>query len=186
MLSDPPSAPVLVIRKGSELDPDEVRQMTDSLQREFKIHTRPESFRDKVFFLAKDGSEIVAMGGLWHVYPFEFDDIKYDVYGVVEVIANRKGMGYGKQVMTAIHDYLRAHDLTGFGFCSPKNQGFYLKCGFDVADGITQRFIYRHGDQRITNQDGQIIFYLDNSTRMMRKILASPSKEVLIPADGLW
>ena len=67
----------------------------------------------------------------------------------------------------------------------PKVKEFYQKCGFSVAEGITQRFIYRKDNENITNQDGQIIFYQESSDQMIKHILASPEKEILIPTDGL-
>ena len=63
------------------------------------------------------------------------------------IIANEKGKGYGKQVVVAIREYLIACDTTGLGFCFPKNQGFYEKCGLKVDTHSTQRFVYRNGQE---------------------------------------
>ena len=87
-------APVLVNKKGSQLEPSETRQMIDSLFREFKLPTDPLTFHDKLFFLYKSGEEVLAIGGLWEVRPFVFDEREYVVHGVVEVISNIKGRGY--------------------------------------------------------------------------------------------
>ena len=50
----------------------------------------------------------------------------------------------------------------------------------------TQRFVYRKGDKKITNQAGQYIFYQDSSDHFMEKVLANPVKEVSIPTQNLW
>lgn len=178
--------PNLFVVLGAELTAFEIEQITTSLHREFKISTKPESLYNKIFFLLKDREEILAMAGLWEVKPFVFADEEYTVHALVEVVANVKGAGYGKRVVSAIHDYLLAKNLSGIGFCSPKNKGFYEKCGFSLVEGITKRFVYRNEGQDITNQDGQIIFYLDSSDELMKKVLAHPSVEVSIPTAELW
>jgi len=178
--------PNLFVVLGEELSTQEIEQMTASLYREFRVSPKPESFRNKILFLLKDGEEILAMAGLWEVAPFVFDGKSYTVNALVEVVANVKNSGYGKRVVCAIHDYLLAKNLTGFGFCAPKTSEFYKKCGFSIAEGITNRFIYRHGGKDITNQDGQIIFYLDNSDEFMHNVQSNSDKEVLIPNQDLW
>lgn len=180
------NAHALIIKKGSELEQSEIKQMVDALFREFKLRTDPKTFYDKLFFLYKSGEEILAMAGLWEVKPFIFDGKEYTVHGVVEVIANDKGLGYGKTTMKAIHDYIISNNLTGFGFCRSNVKEFYQKCGFELAEGTTHRFIYRKDGKDITNQDEQIIFYQDGTDEFMKKVLADNSKEVLIPTDGLW
>jgi GNAT superfamily N-acetyltransferase len=101
------------------------------------------------------------------------------------VIANEKGKGYGKKVMTAIREYLVACDQTGLGFCWPHNQGFYEKCGFTVETKSTHRFVYHNGEEEQT-AEGQVIFYLDSSERFMEKILAEPCLEISVPDPGIW
>lgn len=178
--------PNLFVVSGDELSAAEIDQMLASLKREFKIVSKPNSFHGKIFFLLKDKEEILAMAGLWEVAPFVFDGKDYTVHALVDVVANVKKLGYGRRVVTAIHDYLLAKNLTGFGFCAPKTSEFYKKCGFAVADGVTDRFIYRNNGQDVVNQDGQIIFYLDNSDQFMTNVVATPNKDILIPNQDLW
>ena len=40
--------------------------------------------------------------------------------------------------------------------------------------------------EKITNKDGQIIFYQESSDNFMKKVLAQPEKEVSIPTEKLW
>jgi hypothetical protein len=178
--------PNLFVVLGEELSTQEIEQMTASLYREFRVSPKPESFRNKIFFLLKDGEEILAMAGLWEVAPFVFDGKSYTVHALVEVVANVKNSGYGKRVVCAIHDYLLAKNLTGFGFCAPKTSEFYKKCGFEIARGITSRFIYQSDGKDITNQDGQIIFYIDNSEELMKNVAARPQLHILLPTQELW
>lgn len=176
----------LVIKKGTELTQSETKQMVSALFREFKLETDPKTFNDKLFFLYKSSEEVLAMAGLWEVQPFLFDGKSYIIHGVVEVIATIKGRGYGSIVMKTMREHIIQNNLNGFGFCMPTVSEFYTKCGFTLAEGITHRFIYQKDGKDITNQDGQIIFYQDGSDEFMKHVLANPSKNVLIPTEGLW
>jgi len=176
----------LVIKKGTKLNQSETKQMVSALFREFKIETDPKTFNDKLFFLYKSSEEVLAMAGLWEVKPFLFDGKSYVIHGVIEVIATIKGQGYGSIVMRAMHEHMVKNNLNGLGFCRSAVSKFYEKCGFTVIHGITHRFIYQKDGKEITNQDGQIIFYQDGPDEFMKHVLANPSKNILIPTDGLW
>ncbi len=186
MMSPATHHPNLYVVAGAELSRSEIDQMMASLKREFGLTPTLESLYEKIFFLLKDGEEILAMAGIWSVPPFVFEGKTFPVHALVEVIANIKGEGYGKRVVCAIHDYLQAKNLTGFGFCAPKTSEFYKKCGFAVVEGVTDRFIYREKGKDITNQDGQIIFYLDNSDEFIKRVLADPSHDIFISTPELW
>ena len=85
----------------------------------------------------------------------------------------------------AIREYLIACDTTGLGFCSPKNQGFYEKCGWKVDTLSTQRFVYRNGQERIT-AEGQYVLYQDSNDRFMENVLSHTDQEVLVPDPTIW
>ena len=87
--------------------------------------------------------------------------------------------------MSAIRDYLIAHDTIGLGFCFPNNQGFYEKCGFVVETMATQRFIYRNGEERLT-AEGQYLLYQDSSDRFLERVLAQEEYEVFVPDLTIW
>jgi hypothetical protein len=175
------------IKPGSELTESELGQINASLFREFKVPAAPRNdLKNKLFFLFKEEDEILAMGALMKVEPVYFNDEKFTLHGVVEIVANRKGEGYGMQVVTAMRDHLMKNDLIGLGFCMPKVQGFYEKCGFLIDTTSVQRFVYVKDGERITNQDGQLIFYQDSSARFMEKVLTNKDKEVSIPTKDLW
>ena len=177
----------IILKKSSELTENELAQIKDAIFREFKVPFKIEDQSpDKLFFLLKKQNTILAMGALWEVKPVLFDSEVFSFFGVLNVVANEKGKGYGKQVILAMREYLTKNNKTGFGFCMQKNKGFYGKCGFQIEENSTQRFVYQKGDKRITNQDGQIIFYQESSDNFMKKVLAQPEKEVSIPTEKLW
>lgn len=126
------------------------------------------------------------MGALWVVSPVVFNTKSFTLYGVLNVISNIKGKGYGKQVMMAMRAYLAKHNYVGLGFCMVKNKGFYEKCGYAINTTATKRFVYTKGTEKITNQDGQIIFYQDTTDKIMQTVFNNPQQEVSIPTAELW
>lgn len=176
-----------IVKNGLDLNLEEELQIKESLFTEFKVNLPNDQKLSKtLFFLLKEESKILSIGGLLKTEPVFYNDKKFTAYGIVNVISNVKGKGYGKKVVTKMREYLISNNLTGIGFCHPKNQGFYKKCGFIFTTNSTQRFVYLKGTERITNQDGQIIFYEDSSDNFMKKVLLDPEKEVLIPSADLW
>lgn len=177
----------MILKNGAELTDSELTQVNEALFREFKVSLPPkDELKDRLFFLLKKNSAVLAMGGLLEVKPVIFDGNKFLIYGFVNVVANIKGKGYGKKIVKAMMNYLADNDKTGLGFCMPKIMGFYEKCGLNINTTSTKRFVYKKGSKRITNQDGQYIFYQDSKVNFMKKVLLSPEKEVSIPTEGLW
>ncbi|MBI4097457.1 MAG: GNAT family N-acetyltransferase [Candidatus Levybacteria bacterium] len=177
----------IVIKPGVDLSSDELNQIKEALFREFKYLLPPRNqLGNRLFFLLIDKAKILSMGALKKVKPVIFNGEEFSLLGFVSVVANEKGKGYGKQVVMAMRDYLTSNNISGIGFTMPKNRGFYEKCGFSIEVSSTQRFVYKKGNENITNQDGQVIFYLDSSDRFMEKVLANPSETAFIPTDKLW
>lgn len=178
---------MLKLIKGNELMVEEHSSIKNALQREFKYHLPDKEKLDKIlFFIFKKDKDILAFGGLLEVYPIVLDNKKYKAYGFVEIVANVKGEGHGKEVVTGMKKFLEGNDLAGIGFCHPKNKGFYEKCGLKFLETSTQRFVYMKDNERITNKDGQIVFYVDSSERLFKKIMKKKDMDVLLPTDGLW
>lgn len=176
----------MIKKLGSELTPDEISQINEASLRDFKTQFKIEDAKGKLYFLLIEGENLIAFGALGEVNPVTFNGENFSIYGVYNVISNVKGKGFGKQVVVAIKDYLSSHNLTGLGFCMPKNAGFYEKCGFKIEANSTQRFVYTKDGKMITNQDGQVIFYQDGSDKFMEKILRDPQSEISLPTDNLW
>jgi len=177
----------ILIKNGLEFSEKERFQITESLYREFKVPLPSEKqLSNTLFFLLVENDEILSMGGLLKTEPVIFNGEIFHLLGFVNVISNVKNKGYGKQVVANMKEYLISQDITGIGFCKPHNQAFYNKCGFTINSTITPRFVYFKGNERITNQDGQYIFYQDSSDNFMKKVLSDPKKEVNIPSVDLW
>jgi len=179
--------PKVIQKNASNLTTEELKQIKDAIFREFKVSFNvDDQSKDRLFFLLKNDKDILAMGALWKVEPIIYENKTYVVYGVLNVISNIKGKGYGRQVVSAMRDYLIAHNFSGFGFCMLKNKGFYEKCGFITNTFSTQRFVFKKNGKRITNQDGQIIFYQESSDKLFEKIFSTQEKEISIPTTDLW
>lgn len=124
----------MIIKPGSELTENEISQIKEAILREFNVPFNiSDQAEDRFFFLLKNEDTIIAMGALWEVKPVVFNEEAFAIYGVLNVVANTKGKGFGKEVVTAMKDYLIKNNLTGIGFCMPKNAGFYKKCGFMIS-----------------------------------------------------
>lgn len=174
------------IKHESELTATEISQLDEANLREFKAHYAKSAITDRLFFFLKEQGNLLAFCALGEVTPVYFNNETFSIYGVYDVIANIKGKGYGKHVITALKDHPLASGKSIVGFCMPKNMGFYEKCGFMITTNTTQRFIYNKDGKKITNQDGQVIFYRDGDDHFMEKVLSNPAAEVSIPTDNMW
>ncbi len=81
--------------------------------------------------------------------------------------------------------YLQSKNLIGIGFCMPKSRVFYEKCGFIVNTISSHRFVAVKDGKRITNQDGQYVFYCPHDS-FMERVLANPHYDVILPEPNLW
>lgn len=177
----------MITKYGAQLTESEISQINKAFLRDFKMpFVLNDDVKIRLYFLLKNGEEVLAFGALGEVKPVIFMGESFVIYGVYDVVANVKGKGFGKEVVTALKNYLVSNDKTGLGFCMPKNAGFYKKCNFMIDTISTKRFVYTKGGKRITNQDGQFIFYLDSSEGFMARVLVNPEEEVSIPTDNLW
>jgi hypothetical protein len=173
---------------GNELTDHQYTQLNDSSQREFRLRlpAKPEMSDRRYFLLVETETEkILASGYVKFIHPVLFNHETFSFLNIGGIIANEKGKGYGKQIMMAIRAHLISCDQTGLGFCFPRNQGFYEKCGFTVDTHSTQRFIYRDGGERRT-AEGQYILYQEASDRFMENVLSHGDQEVFVPDPTIW
>jgi len=107
---------------GNELTDHQYRQLNESSLREFRLRLPavPE-LGDRLYFFLAETAEILASAYLKPIYPVIFTHMTFSFLNIGGVIANEKGKGYGKQVMSAIREYLIAADKIGLGFCWPVN-----------------------------------------------------------------
>jgi len=173
---------------GNELTDHYYTQLNEASLREFRLRlpAKPE-LSDRLYFLLgeTETENILTSGYLKPIHPVIFAHTIFSFLNIGGIIANEKGKGYGKQVMIAIRDYLIFSDKIGLGFCSPRNQGFYEKCGFKVDTISTQRFIYKNeGEERTA--EGQYIIYQDSSDCFMEKVLSQRDQEIFVPDPTIW
>jgi len=173
---------------GNELPDQHYTQLNEASQREFQVRlpAKPELSDRRYFLLVETATgKILASGYLKPIHPVICNQETFSFLNIGGIIANDKGKGYGKQIMSAIREYLISHNTIGLGFCFPNNQGFYEKCGFTVETMSTQRFISRNGVERLT-AEGQYILYQDSSDRFLEKVLAQGEHEVSVPDPTIW
>lgn len=178
----------LLTYSGNELNDSFYSQLTEASQREFRLRlpAKPQ-IHDRLYFLLVETETemLLASGYLKPIAPVICNQETFSFLNIGGIIANEKGKGHGKRLMTAIVDHLLAHDTIGLGFCSPRNQGFYEKCGLTVETKSTHRFIYRHGSERLT-AEGQFLLYRDRSDHFLEKVLARGEHEVWVPDPTIW
>lgn len=87
---------------------------------------------DKHAFLQVDG-ENVAYLNLVDI-RFTADGIAQRAYGIGNVCAAKKGMGYGGKLISLTNDYLRTMDRVGLLFCMPHVEPFYLRYGWSTVE----------------------------------------------------
>ena len=177
----------LFIKKGAELTKREIDEINTAKAREFKIPPMPEEQKKKtLFFLLKEGERLLALGELIPIEPIKFNTETFFVLGIGGIVANEKRKGYGREIMNAIKDYLKAHDKTGVGSCGLHNKVFYEKCGLGVDVSSFKRFVFREKGKKIINTADDCVIYQDGSDRFMEKVLSTPDQEVLLERPFDW
>ena len=177
----------LLVKTGGELSGQEIDQINQAKAREFKTSPLNEKqLETALFFLLLGHRKILAMGKLIPVNPVRFNKEVFSVLGIGGILANEKGKGNGRKIMSAIKDYLISQDKTGVGFCGSNNKGFYEKCGFKVETASIKRFVFQEDDRKITNSGDECLVYSDSSDCFMEKVLLRPEQEVMLPRPPDW
>lgn len=177
----------LVIKKGEELTPEEFDQLNTASIREFNsdLHSITNLSERTVFLLSENG-RLFAQGQIIPIEPVKCGNKTFSLSGIGGIISHEKGKGFGKQIMSTIKQYLISHDKTGIGFCMPKNRGFYEACGFTVNEFLTPHLVYYENNKKITEKDGQYVFYHESSDRFVTHILSHPDSDIILPIPPAW
>lgn len=182
----------LYIKTALELTDKEIMEINSASKREFH-ESFTKSVKDKsssrLIFLLKDNKgNLLSMGQLISVEPIRFMSKTFSLLGIGGIVSNIKSKGYGKMIMIAIRDYLIKNQKIGVGFCGKHNKPFYEKCGFMVNQDLTQRFVYYNNGKRLTNHHhhDECVIYLDTNDFFLKKVLANPKEEVLLPRPPDW
>lgn len=172
------------IKEGKDLSDEEVQLINkfrkSELGSESIISVAPNNENwTKKFFLVREDNIIVAFGRL-HEVDVEFIDKKYSVFGIAGIVALKKGMGYGRELIKAMISYAQKDGKDILGFCEPKVSGFYEKCGLSIIKG-NDRFLYKDLDGKLHKKDeGGDSMYLRGSDNLITEILENPSEPIII------
>lgn len=164
------------ILPGKDLSPQDIETINAARLKEFgsttKIQPTPENDDwNKVYFLAKQGTELVAFGRL-HDVDVTFLGNTYHILGIATIIALQKGKGYGKYLMEAMKKYIETSGQTAVGFCGNHNTPFYRKCGFEIiVEG--QNLFQNPTPSRHKNSD---VLYISGKDRLIETMLEHPTE----------
>lgn len=177
----------VITKTLQDLTDSEFDQLSEASKREFKVSLPPkEKMLDWHFFLLEEQEEVLAMGQLLPVEPIKFNNEEFFVLGIGGIIAQHKGRGYGKAIMTVIKNWLINRNKTGVGFCKLKNKGFYEKCGFLTNIDSLNRFVYLGTEKFHADSENECVFYMDGNDQFMEKVLKGPNLQVLLPIPPVW
>ena len=179
--------PKLISCPGDQLHEAHRHQVNETSRHEFNVSLPPRhAMADRLYFLLLEGDVLLASGFLRRVSPVLLAKDAFSILNIGGLISNIKGRGYGREIVLAIRGHLATTGDTGLGFCFPRAQGFYEKCGLKVETSSTHRFVCIRGEERHKEQEGQYIVYQDGKDQFMAKVLANPTVEVLVPDPAMW
>ena len=140
-----------------------------------------EFYKSDIFFLVKNNNTIVSCGRLRNVeIEIEIDKIRFNLFGIADIISVARDMGYGKILIQAIIEYLKNNgNITAIGFCKSSNSNFYLKCGLEILEGFVKYFKYKNGDNLIFNNDDNDVIFYRGDDEIIKKLLQSSNNIII-------
>ena len=138
--------------------------------------------RESIFFFLYEGPSVKAFGMLKPVSLF-YENEKYQIMGVANVIAIEKSSGYGSQLMRQISQYLKDHHMVGLGNTHRDNFVFYQKCGYTFVPGLLERFVYinQDGQEQRTETDDYCMFVFDQHNTLHQIINGADPVIIKVP-----
>ena len=137
------------MKTNKELSKREEDLMNSSKSKEYGSKYTRRSFKkdypDSIFFFVKDDDKIVAFGA-FRKLTLEFRGKRYNILGICNILTIKRGMGYGRILITAMIKYLKKTSKTGLGFCHPTRTLFYKKAGLGIKKGFIRRVVYKNPD----------------------------------------
>lgn len=130
------------------------------------------------FFVVYNNKKIVSTGRLRKV-TIRFQNKKYSIQGIADIASLVKNKGYGTILMKAMRNYLKKNNQVGIGFCSQEVTPFYLKCGFEVTNQLTKRFIYKNKDKKAIKNKGNVL-YFDLKNKLINQIIQNQQEKVYL------
>ncbi|CAN5178656.1 hypothetical protein BH11PAT1_BH11PAT1_3040 [soil metagenome] len=176
----------IFIKHGTQLSPKELEEINSAKAREWQIPPMQKSEQESaLFFLLKNEQDaILAQGEIIEINDIVFHNESFSILGIGGVVANEKGKGYGREIMTVIKNYIIKHKKTGVGFT--RKVEFYEKCGFSIDTESKKRFVYMKDGKRMTHETDECIVFLDGKDTFMEKIAAYPDQDVILPISPQW
>ena len=163
------------MKKGNSLTSSEIKTMVNARIKEYRnnrINFKKE--KRNTFFFVKDNSKIVAFGMLKPI-TIDYQNKKYNILGIGNILSIEKGGGYGSLVMGEILEYLKKKGKTGLGFCGRKNLKFYEKCGFKTKKRLGLRFALKDAKTgEIRGEDPDDVgdgLYYEGKDKLISKML---------------
>lgn len=176
----------LQIKKGKDMNLKELKELDKIYRGAFRVtysemlKNRKDYF-DETFFVLYDKGKIISTGRLRPV-NIQFIGEKFYILGIADVVSVIKGKGYGKKIMKAILKNLNSRNKIGIGFCKRDNAEFYRKCGFKIADGLSDRFIFKNKAGELVRDawDDDVIYNSPGSS-LIKRIKQNSKEKVWIP-----
>lgn len=128
---------------GKDLSQETIEYMVKHRMREYGENKKDfeNNERNSIFFFLEDDDIIKAFGMLKPVTLY-YDDKKYQIMGIWNIMAVEKSKWYGTVLMKHIMNYLKNNEHVGMGSTHGNNFTFYEKCGFRFIPGLLERVIY--------------------------------------------
>lgn len=173
----------LKIKRGNDISIQTLKQISKIWKNAFGAIRLPKPDRkwyaNHIFFIVHDQNGIISVGTLQTI-KIKFLGKKYDILGIGGIASLIKKKGYGKILMTAMHNYIIKKRKTAIGFCSSDNSIFYKKCSFKIAKDFVKQFLYidTKGKQIKNKRDDDVI-YLSGKDKFMEKVLHSKENVLL-------
>ena len=171
---------IVETKKGKELLPREIKLMINSRIKEYGRNTIDfhKEWRNTYLFV-KENNKIVSFGML---KPVKIDYLgkTYSILGLANIIAVKKGKGYGRILIKSMIENLKKKGKTGLGFCDKKVTLFYNKSGLETKKGLIKRFKYKDKKtgEIIVDNDGDGLYY-NGRDDLINKILSTKSTAYL-------
>jgi len=180
---------MLVVKKGKNLTPQEIREVNEAKAREWQIPpmSRHQIAVSTFFHLRNQAGELLSLVQLLNIPPFEFNKEIFRLTGLGGMISNIKGKGFGRELIQGVIKYLDEKDLTTIGFCDDEVAEFYRESGLPIISGLTKKFVYYDKDgQRKVNDKELNVMYKEGSDQFISKILKIDPKEVILSRTPDW
>lgn len=164
---------------GRDLSPTDLSTINERRKAEFgsrfMINPKPNNREwNKPYFLAREGSKLLAFGRLDRI-QVEFRDATHEILGIASIVAMEKGQGYGTALMRRMKECIEASGLTAIGFCRQDVAAFYPKCGYSLLMAGQRRFAFTvDGTLTPSTHPDDHVLYLEGRDKLVTQMREHP------------